>query len=292
MITACQWPSVPGAASKTDLELPSSKENSKIENTALSISEETKSLMQLNESVDDLLGKTALAQDPYLNPRTANDMPAVMFTHQLQPQISAFQDNQTTEGKLLTKHKSLINQLFKLLSQNEVTVVNKSYISEKYTPVFPVEAITGLNQSNQLPVRLLNINNQSGLIITHLGHKTSLNYLNFPIAERAQFIFDSIFAPRLQTLLQAWNTESIAFLGFVISYRVEAPKYTKDAVSDAATGMNPDLEKYQTETAMYILKRQDLQALVNKELTYQNFLEQLWVYAKSYQNQNLKIELD
>lgn len=316
MFTACQLPSVPGEAPKPDVELPSSKEstnlplktdlNSKIENTALPtlqrpsdlikplppISEETKSLKLLNDSVEDILLKTTLAQDPYLNPIRANEIPSVMFTNQLQPQISAFQDNKTIEGTMLTTHKSLINQFLKLLSQNEVIFINRSYISEKYTPVFPVSAIDTLTQSNQIPARLINVNNQPGLILTHLGHKTTLSYLNFSIEKRAQFIFDTLFAPRLKSILQSWNTEAIAHLGFVISYRVEAPTYKRGSHTDAAITVNPDLEKYQTETVLYIISRQDLQAMVNRELTYQSFLERLLVYANSFQNQHLKIELD
>ncbi|MBT9547323.1 MAG: hypothetical protein IV090_18165 [Candidatus Sericytochromatia bacterium] len=316
IFTACQLPSVPGEAPKPDVELPSSKEktnlplktdlNSKIENTALPtlqrpsdlikplppISEETKSLKLLNESVEDILLKTTLAQDPYLNPVRANEIPAVMFTNQLQPQISAFQENKTIEGTLLTTHKSLINQFLKLLSQNEVIFINRSYISEKYTPVFPVAAIDTLTQSNQIPARMINVNNQPGLVLTHLGHKTTLSYLNFSIAKRAQFIFDTLFAPRLQSILQSWNTEAIAYLGFVISYRVEAPTYKKGSHTDAAITLNPDLDKFQTETALYLISRADLQALVKRELTYQSFLERLLVYVNSFQNQNLKIELD
>jgi hypothetical protein len=316
IITACQMPSVPGEAPKPDVELPSSKANSnlplksdlntKVDNTGLPtlqrpsdlikplppISEETKSLKLLKESVDDLLLQTTLAQDPYLNPVRANEIPAVMFTNQLQPQISAFQDNKTIEGTMLTTHKSLINQFVKLLSQNEVTGIQRTYISEKYTPVFPVAAMDMLTQSNQIPARLINVNNQPGLILTHLGHKTTLTYLNFTIAKRAQFIFDTLFAPRLKSILESWDTEAIAHLGFVISYRVEAPTYKRGSYKDAVITLNPELEKFQTETALYIVSRQDLQALVNHELTYQGFLERLLVYTKSFQNQNLKIELD
>lgn len=316
LLSACQTPSIPGEIPKPDVALPSSKENSnlplksdlntQVDNTGLPtlqrpsdlikplppISEETKRLKLLKESVDDLLLKTTLAQDLYLNPVRANEIPAVMFTNQLQPQISAFQDNKTIEGTMLTTHKSLINQFFKLLSQNEVTGIQRTYISEKYTPVFPVAAMDMLTQSNQIPAQLINVNNQPGLILTHLGHKTTFSYLNFPIAKRAQFIFDTLFAPRLKSILQSWNTEAIAYLGFVISYQVEAPTYKRGAYTDAAITVNPDLEKYQTETALYIISRQDLQALVNHELTYQSFLERLLVYANSFQNQNLKIELD
>lgn len=250
-------------------------------------------LPKIEDEAPKILLQNFLAQDPVLRPLKAGQNPATQFSNELTTLVNAYTSDKDAEAKLLTGQKTFLQSVLTEMSTRQTAgLFGSSQISEAYTPVLTQASVQTLQELKSLPFRALNIENQAGLVLTHLGIKRTLPRLDLNPGQRARFVFEDILLPRAEKLNQAWSGNSFQYLGVAISYLVEAPLYTRPVNAAVQIATNPDLDKYQTETALLVFGRQDLSDLVSRKLSYEAFATRLIIYSNTYHNQTLRVAME